>query len=133
VSTVEPKPGDSLSPVRRASQLSQVYVAPPSGSWRSRRVRNEQLSDDALVVVRGGELHANAICTDAIAAYARFGEYGISVFSAADEAALDALARDRRAQFDIRVLMTGGRDSPSRLGATADVPPTALHDHAPRA
>jgi hypothetical protein len=72
------------------------------------RVRNEQLADDALVVVRGGALDANTIRTDAMAASARFGEYGISAFSAADEAALDALARDRLAQFDILVLMTAG-------------------------
>ncbi len=70
------------------------------------RVRVEQLADNALIVVRGGDLDATTIRADAVAAHARFGEYGISVFSAADEAALDTLARARLAQFDTLVLMT---------------------------
>ena len=72
------------------------------------RVRTEGLADDALVIVRGGDLDIDLIRSDALAAHARFGEYGISVFGAADEAALDALARDRLAQFEILVLMTAG-------------------------
>ncbi|HEY2301791.1 MAG TPA: hypothetical protein VGH66_07850 [Acidimicrobiales bacterium] len=70
------------------------------------RVRTEQLADDALVVVRGGDLDSDVIRSDAVAAHARFGEYGISVFGAADDAALDVLARGRLAQFEVLVLMT---------------------------
>jgi hypothetical protein len=72
------------------------------------RVRTEQLADDALVVVRGGDLDIDLIRSDAVAAHARFGEYGISVFGAADDAAVDVLARDRLAQFEVLVLMTAG-------------------------
>jgi hypothetical protein len=72
------------------------------------RVRTEQLADDALVVVRGGDLDIDLIRSDAVAAHARFGEYGISVFGADDDAAVDVLARDRLAQFAVLVLMTAG-------------------------
>jgi hypothetical protein len=72
------------------------------------RVRTEQLADDALVVVRGGDLDIDVIRSDAVAAHARFGKYGISVFGAADLAAVDVLARDRLAQFEVLVLMTAG-------------------------
>ena len=71
-------------------------------------MREEQLADDALVVVRGGVLDAGAIRADALAAHERFGEYGVSVFAAPDEAAFDTLARNRLAQFDILVVMTAG-------------------------
>jgi hypothetical protein len=56
------------------------------------RVRLEALADDALIVVRGGLLDAASLRDDAEAAYERFGEYGVSVLSAIDEDALDALA-----------------------------------------
>lgn len=72
------------------------------------RVRTDALADDALVVVRGGDLDPGTIRSDAVAAHARFGAYGISVFAAPDEASLDLLARDRLAQFDVLVLMTAG-------------------------
>jgi hypothetical protein len=72
------------------------------------RVRSEQLADDALIVVRGGDLDIDLIRGDAVAAHARFGEYGISVFGAVDDAAVDVLARDRLAQFAMLVLMTAG-------------------------
>ncbi len=89
------------------------------------RARVEELADDALVVVRGGSLDARAIRTDAIAAHARFGEHGISAFSAADPATLDALARDRLAQFDILVLMTAG----AIRGAGLELRPTFRRPH----
>jgi hypothetical protein len=72
------------------------------------RVRIERLADDALVIVRGGDLDIELIRGDAVSAHARFGEYGISVFGAADEAAVDALGRDRLAQFATLVVMTAG-------------------------
>jgi hypothetical protein len=63
------------------------------------RPRTEQLADDALIVVRGGAFDVDLIRSDAVAAHARFGGYGISVFGAVDDAAVDVLARDRLAQF----------------------------------
>ncbi|MHB8670768.1 MAG: hypothetical protein ACYDAD_09455 [Acidimicrobiales bacterium] len=72
------------------------------------RVRSEDLADDALIVVRGGDLDPAVLRADAVAAHARFGEYGVSVFAVADEPALDELARHRLAQFDVLVLMTAG-------------------------
>ena len=72
------------------------------------RVRLEALADDALVVVRGGPLSADALRLDAEAAHERFGEYGVSVLAAADELALDALARDRLAQYEVLTVMTAG-------------------------
>ena len=72
------------------------------------RIRTEPLADDALIVVRGGDLDIATIRADAVAAKARFGEYGISVFSANDEAALDVLIRERLAQFETLVVMTAG-------------------------
>jgi hypothetical protein len=72
------------------------------------RVRTEGVADDAVVIVRGGDLDIDLIRRDGAAAHTRFGEYGISVFGAADEAALDELARDRLAQFATLVLMTAG-------------------------
>jgi len=45
---------------------------------------------------------------DAVNAHRRFGEYGISVFAAADDEALDVLARDRLVRFEILILMTAG-------------------------
>ena len=40
------------------------------------RVRTEGLADDALVIVRGGDLDIDIIRRDALAAHARFGEGG---------------------------------------------------------
>ncbi|MDQ1392513.1 MAG: hypothetical protein QOF30_1490 [Acidimicrobiaceae bacterium] len=89
------------------------------------RARIEELADDALVVVRGGGLDTVTIRSDASAAAARFGEHGISVFSAVDETTLDALARDRLAQFDILVLMTAG----AIRGAGLELRPTFRRPH----
>lgn len=72
------------------------------------RARRESLADDALVVVRGGDLDPASIRRDATNAHRRFGEYGISVFAAADDEALDVLARDRLLRFEILTLMTAG-------------------------
>jgi hypothetical protein len=89
------------------------------------RIREERLADDALVVVRGGILEPDGIRADAVAAHARFGEYGISVFGAEDEAAVDVLARDRLAQFETLVLMTAG----AIRGAGLELRPTFRRPH----
>jgi hypothetical protein len=57
------------------------------------RVRRERLPDDALLVVRGGLLDVETLRMDALRAYARFGEYGVSVLAAPDEQALNELGR----------------------------------------
>ena len=73
------------------------------------RVRNEQLADDALVVVRGGDLDADTIRADAIAARTLgSASTGSPCSRRRTSAALDGLARDRLAQFDMLVLMTAG-------------------------
>ena len=56
------------------------------------RRRAEDPPDDTLVVVRGGTLDAARLRRDATLTFRRFGEYGISVLAAPDDAALDVLA-----------------------------------------
>jgi hypothetical protein len=72
------------------------------------RVRKEDVPDDALVVVRGGPLEPELVRSDVIAAHRRFGEYGVSVFAALDETALDVLARERLNRFEVLTVMTAG-------------------------
>lgn len=72
------------------------------------RIRREALVDDALVVVRGGELDAERMLADARRAFRRFGEYGISVLAAPDDASLDALARSTLRREAILTLTTAG-------------------------
>lgn len=66
------------------------------------------MPDHALVLVRGGLLEATTLRSDAAAARVRFGEYGISVFGAADEQALDLLAAERLNRFDVLTVTTVG-------------------------
>jgi len=56
------------------------------------RVRREPAPDDGLFLVRGDELAAETLRRDAIRTYRRFGEYGVSVLGASNEADIDALA-----------------------------------------
>ncbi len=72
------------------------------------RVRREQVADQDLVVVRGGRLDRKVLRFDAVEAHRRFGEYGVSVFAAADEAELDGLSRGRLSRFDLLTLMRAG-------------------------
>lgn len=72
------------------------------------RVRLEELQDDALIVVRGGELDPALLRSDAVSAFRRFGEYGISVFAAPDDDGLNQLARGRLVRFEVLTLMTAG-------------------------
>jgi hypothetical protein len=89
------------------------------------RVRREGLPDDALVVVRGGLLELLGLRSDALAAERRFGIAGLSVFAAPDEAALEALATERLARFDVLTLVTMGE---LRLHGL-EVVPTFRHPH----
>src|SRR5207245_1311327 len=57
---------------------------------------------------RGGDLRIDALRSDATNTHRRFGEYGISVFGAPDQEALDDLARDRLVHFETLTLMTAG-------------------------
>ena len=72
------------------------------------RVRVEALADDALIVVRGGTLDGATLRADGQSAHRRFGEYGISVFAAPEQADLVDLARDRLVRFHVLTLMTAG-------------------------
>lgn len=77
-------------------------------SDHSYRVRAEQLADDALLVVRGGLLEFASLRADALAAAARFGAPGISVFAAPTASDLDDLARERLDRFEVVTVMTAG-------------------------
>lgn len=72
------------------------------------RIRQEQLADDALIVVRGGRLDVASARFDAVEAHRRFGEYGVSVFAADDEGAFDDLSRGRLNRFGLLTVMTAG-------------------------
>jgi len=79
------------------------------------RIRREELPDDALVVVRGGTLDPERLRRDARMTLARFGECGISVLAARDEAALDAIARTTLVHEAVLTLMTVGALRAARL------------------
>ena len=76
----------------RGTSLGAIRTAPQApADERARRglgfvspfqVRRERLADDALVVVRGDELSVPLRRRDALRAYRRFGEYGVSVLGA---------------------------------------------------
>jgi hypothetical protein len=60
---------------------------------KQRRLREgDQLDDDDMVVVRGGELDADVLRTDALDYHAVYGSYGLSVFAARD-ISVDELAQ----------------------------------------
>jgi hypothetical protein len=89
------------------------------------RVRRESLADDALVVVRGGLLGRSRLRRDAILTFHRFGEYGISVLAAPDEAALDALASTTLQREPVLTLMRMG----TLRAAGFEVRPTFRRPH----
>lgn len=49
------------------------------------RVRHEEVHDDSIVVIRGGEMDEDSLRRDARIAFLRFGEYGVSVLAAPDD------------------------------------------------
>lgn len=89
------------------------------------RVRREQLADDALVVVRGDDLSVPLIRRDALRAYRRFREYGVSVLGASDGDALDALAAGVLIRFEVLTLMRVGTIRAAEL----EVRPTFRRPH----
>ena len=72
------------------------------------RLRREEVLDDALVVVRGGLLDPARLKRDATLTFRRFGEYGVSVLAAADEAALDVIAGTTLQREPVLTLMRMG-------------------------
>lgn len=72
------------------------------------RVRLEALADDELVVVRGGLLEVDRLRRDAVMAFRRFGEYGVSALAAPDESALDVIARTILLGEGVLTLATAG-------------------------
>ncbi len=72
------------------------------------RLRRERVPDDALVVVRGGDLDEEALRRDARRTFRRFGEYGVSVLAAPTPAELDELAQTVLVRWDVLVLITAG-------------------------
>ncbi|MGH9190098.1 MAG: hypothetical protein ACRD0Q_08715 [Acidimicrobiales bacterium] len=89
------------------------------------RLRREDVADDALVVVRGGELDKARLVRDATLTYRRFGEYGISVLAAPDEAALDLLASTTLQREPLLTLMRMG----ALRAAALEVRPTFRRPH----
>lgn len=72
------------------------------------RVRREQLSDDSLVVVRGGVLIEESLRRDARITFLRFGEYGVSVLAAPDDDGLHKVAAGPLRRSAKLTLMTAG-------------------------
>lgn len=77
--------------------MKQRYVRPSGG-----------LSDETIVVVRGGALDATLLAEDARKAYAVYGVYAVSVF-AADGVSIDELVQSTPlVRFGSLTLMTVG-------------------------
>lgn len=72
------------------------------------RVPKEPLDDSALVVVRGGLLELPKLRVAAIAAFHRFGEYGVSVYAAPTAGAIDDLARNQLQRHEWLTITTVG-------------------------
>lgn len=67
-----------------------------------------ELTDDIIVVVRGGELHRELLAEDAMRAHSVYGIYAISVF-AADGVAVDELVQTPPlVRFETLTLMSVG-------------------------
>ena len=71
------------------------------------RVRNEQLADDGLVVVRGGLLDVETLRVDAVRAFERFGEHGVSVLAVPDEAAMQEIGTRLRLNEVLTLMRVG--------------------------
>ena len=88
---------------------------------KERYVRSaDRLSDDTVIVVRGGTLGSDDVLDDALAAFEVYGVYSISVFAIVDTT-LDELAqRPPLVRFEQLTLMTAGaiRQSGLRLVPT---------------
>jgi hypothetical protein len=84
----------------------------------------DELQDDDVVIVRGGELDPELLRADALRNHAVYGTYGISVFALRD-ATLDELAQQPPlVRFGRLTLMTAGavRSAGLRLEATGRNP-----------
>lgn len=79
------------------------------------RGRREGVPDDALVVVRGGELDVESLRSDALRTFRRFGDYGVSVLAAPTQSDLDELAHTVLVRWEVLVLMTAGAIRTARL------------------
>ncbi len=89
------------------------------------RVRREGLADEALVVVRGGILDKASLRRDAALTFRRFGEYGISVLCAPDDASLDVIAGTTLQRASMLTLMRMG----ALRAAGLEVRPTFRRPH----
>lgn len=89
------------------------------------RVRREGLADEALVGVRGGVPDKTHLRLDATLTFRRFGEYGISVLSAPDDASLDVIASTTLQRAPLLTLMRMG----TLRAAGLEVRPTFRRPH----
>ncbi len=72
------------------------------------RVRGEPAPDDDFLVIRGDELTEETLRVDAQRTRTRFGEFGVSLMGARDDAELDELARTVLRRFRLLTVMTAG-------------------------
>ncbi len=89
------------------------------------RLRREPRADDSLVLLRGGLLDEETLRRDARMTMARFGEYGVSVLAAPDEAAFDRLAAGPLRAYAQLTLMTAG----AVRGTGVELRPTFRQPH----
>lgn len=89
------------------------------------RRRQEEIADDALVVVRGGHLDRARLRRDATLTFRRFGDYGVSVLAAPDHAALDLLAATTLQRERVLTLVRMG----TLRAADLEVRPTFRRPH----
>lgn len=84
----------------------------------------DDLADEDVVVVRGGELKSEVLRSDAVRYYSIYGTFGLSVFAARD-ITVDELAQETPlVRFEVLTLMLAGviRDAGLRLEATGRNP-----------
>ncbi len=72
------------------------------------RVRGEAPPNDDFLIVRGDRLRDDELRGDARRTHARFGEFGVSVMGADDDAEVDEIARTVLRRFQLLTVMTAG-------------------------
>lgn len=76
---------------------------------KQRRLRvDDELLDDEIVVVRGGELDADTLRADAEDYHAVYGTYGLSVFAARDITVDELAQQSPLVRFDVLTLVRAG-------------------------
>jgi hypothetical protein len=83
---------------------------------KKRHVRvGDELEEEEIVVVRGGELDPEILRTDALRYHSIYGSYGISVFAARDVTVDELAQQPPLIRFEILALATVGTLRASQL------------------